>query len=90
MLLSGKLTEEEEIDDLLKAEVIIGGLIPDDVLDIVAAVVEFAVTGNDGIAHALGGVDLGDIGNADQNAASVDVAQTSLDIVGAVELRVDI
>ncbi len=82
----GQMTEEEQKAGLLKAEAVLGGEVFDQVTQVVAAVLQHTL---DGVFFALVqdvAVSRAHAGDTRHNAASVGLAQTSLDAV-AVEGR---
>ena len=89
LFLLGQLAEEQEVNNLLKAEAVVSADAVDDIVDVVAAVIQLAVTGNQLSVYHFVLLDGGNVGQTRQNALAVDVAQTALDVELAVERSVD-
>ena len=89
LFLLGQLAEEQEVNNLLKAEAVVLADAGNDVIDVVAAVIQLAVTGNQLSVYHFVLLDGGNVGQTRQNALAVDVAQTALDVELAVERSVD-
>ena len=82
------LAEEKQINNLLKAEAVVGEDSAYDVVDVVASVVQLALAGYELAVDELVLLDRRDVGKTCQNALAVDVAQSALNVVLAVKRRV--
>ena len=83
------MTDQQKVDDLLKAETVLGDKAADEVFDVDAAVAQFAVAVFLAAHFLLGAVHRGDLGKTREHALAVRVAQTALDIVLAVQRRIN-
>ena len=86
----GQLAEQQQIHDLFKAKAVIAVDTADDIVDVVAAVIQLAVARNQLAVNQLVLLDGRNIGQSGQNALAVKVAQTSFDVVFAVQIDVDL
>ena len=85
----GQAAQQEQIGGLLKAEPPLLQRPRHQLLYIDAAVVELAVAGDLLPIHHFFGDDVGDLGQARQNALAVEVAEAALDVVSHIVPRVN-
>ena len=84
LLCGGHFAEQQQVDNLLKAEAVVLHNAVDDIVDIEAAIGEHAVTGHQLTVHQLVLLDGGDVCQTRQNTLTVNIAQTALHVVFAV------
>ena len=84
-----QLTEQQQIGNLLIPLAAVADKALHQILNADAAVVQLALTGHDFAACLLAGDNVRNVGQTGQYALSIDVAQTALDVVLAVQRRIN-
>ena len=90
LFFGGKFSEQKEVDDLLKREVVVFREALDERFHIVSAVAEDAVDLCVDAVDDLVAPDFGDLRKAGQDTFTVAVAQSALDVVLGIESRIDL
>ena len=84
-----QLAEQEQVRSFLVALAAVPNKALHQILNANAAIVQLALTGHDFAAYLLARDNVRNVGQTGQYALSIDVAQTTLDIVLAVQCRIN-